>query len=276
MTYSQVAAKLDGLLATGRPAFIGYLPLGFPTLENSIDAVITMIDAGVDIVELGIPYTDPVMDGPIIQAAAQIALDNGIHPRDVFGVINQIKMQRPGIPILVMTYYNPVFRYGVEKFAHDLADAGGAGLITADLVPEQGPEWIAAADKYGLDKVFLVAPSTLPQRLRLVAEASRGFVYAASTMGVTGVRSEVGAAAAKLVADTRQAGAKHVCVGLGVSTGQQAREVGRYADGVIVGSALVKPLLDGSIPWDQRLQHLSRVTHEIAQGVAEARKDTNA
>ena len=278
---SQVAAKLDEVLATGRPALIGYLPLGFPTIEKSIEAVITLIDAGVDIIELGIPYSDPVMDGPTIQAAAQIALDNGTHPRDVFEVIKRIKAKRPNTPILAMTYFNPVLRYGVEKFAHDLAEAGGAGLITADLVPDQGPDWIAAADKYGLDKVFLVAPSTPPERLKLVASNSRGFIYAASTMGVTGVRAEVGSTAKQLVANTRKAsaelaatnlpGEKHVCVGLGVSTAEQAQEVGSYADGVIVGSAFVKPLLDDTIPWNGRLTNLANIAKELSDGVAASR-----
>ena len=273
---SQVATKLEQLKQQGRPAFIGYLPLGFPTLEQSVEAVLTLIDNGVDIVELGIPYTDPVMDGPTIQAAAQIALDNGVRPSQVFEVIERLKAERPDTPILVMTYYNPVFRYGVEKFARNLAEAGGAGLITADLVPDQGAEWIAASNKYQLDKVFLVAPSTPPERLKMVSEASRGFVYAASTMGVTGVRAEVGQAAEQLVQNTRNAGAEHVCVGLGVSTGEQAKEVGRYADGVIVGSALVKPLLDDSIPWSQRLRNLADTTNQISQGVRNARTEANA
>jgi len=268
---SQVASKLDEVLAEGRPALVGYLPLGFPTLEKSVEAITTLIDNGVDIVEIGIPYTDPVMDGPVIQAAAQTALDNGTRPKDVFHIIQQIKQTHPATPILVMTYYNPVLRYGVDKFAEELAQAGGAGLITADLVPEQAGEWIAAADKYGLDKVFLVAPSTPPERLKLVSEAARGFVYAASTMGVTGVRAEVGNAAEKLVYQTRKAGAKHVCVGLGVSNAEQAKEVGKYADGVIVGSAFVKPLLNESQPWEQRLKTLSEIVKQIAAGVANSR-----
>lgn len=270
MSNPSVAAKLDEVRAEGRPALIGYLPMGFPTIDQSIEAVLTLIDSGVDIIELGIPYSDPVMDGPVIQAAAQAALDNGTHPRDVFEVIKRIKAARPGTPILAMTYYNPVLRYGVDKFAHDLAAAGGAGLITADLVPDQGAEWITAADKYHLDKVFLVAPSTPPERLAMVSKASRGFVYAASTMGVTGVRAQVGAAAQQLVADTRAAGAQQVCVGLGVSTAEQAKQVGSYADGVIVGSAFVKPLLDDTKPWPQRLNDLAQITHQIASGIKAA------
>jgi len=284
---SQVAAKLSELKDAGRPALIGYLPIGFPSLSRSVQAVKTMMDGGVDIVELGIPYTDPVMDGPVIQQAGTAALEAGVHVRDVFDVIRELRAYRPDIPILVMTYYNLVLKYGVDEFAQELAKAGGAGLIIPDLIPDEAAKWLAASDEFDLDRVFLVAPSSTPQRLALTAEASRGFVYAASTMGVTGARSEVGEQAERLVADTRSAGAEHVCVGLGVSTGEQAAQVGRYADGVIVGSALVNPLLGSQagsasptgIPdrvpdaiWQQRLAELSKLTSELAAGVAAARK----
>ncbi len=174
-----------------------------------------------DVVELGLPYTDPVMDGPTIQRAVEHALAGGTRVRDVFGAVEQIAAT--GAPVLVMTYWNPVLRYGVDAFARDLAAAGGAGLITPDLIPDEGAEWIAASDVHGLDRVFLVAPSSTPERLVLTAAASRGFVYAASTMGVTGARTQVGAQAERLVADTRAAGAELVCVGLGVSTGSRRR-----------------------------------------------------
>jgi tryptophan synthase alpha chain len=163
-----------------------------------------------------------------------------------------------------------VLRYGVDALARDLAAAGGAGLITPDLIPDEAGDWLAVSDEHGLDRVFLVAPSSTPERLRLTARASRGFVYAASTMGVTGARATVGDRAEQLVADTRAAGAENVCVGLGVSTGAQAAEVGRFADGVIVGSALVRTLLDDG-PWAHRLDALQRLTGELADGVARAR-----
>src|SRR5690606_20227065 len=173
------------------------------------------------------------------------------------------------------SYYNPVLRYGVEAFARDLAAAGGAGMITPDLIPDEAAEWVEAADAHELDKVYLVAPSSTPERLRLTAGASRGFVYAASTMGVTGTRESVGQRAEELVAATRAAGARHVCVGLGVSTGDQSAEVGRYADGVIVGSALVRTLLTDE-PWADRLDALGKVTGELAAGVARARTTEGA
>jgi tryptophan synthase alpha chain len=262
------SARIDELAAEGRATLIGYLPVGYPSVEGTVQAATALVESGVDIIELGLPYTDPVMDGPVIQRAVEHALAAGTRVRDVFTAVEAVAAL--GVPVLVMTYWNPVLRYGVEAFARDLAAAGGAGLITADLIPDEAGEWIAAADAHGLDKVFLVAPSSTPERLRLTAAASRGFVYAASTMGVTGVRAEVGSRAEELVAATRAAGGEHVCVGLGVSTAAQAAQVGRYADGVIVGSAFVRPLL-GDEPWEERLGNLRAVTRDLAEGVRTAR-----
>ncbi|GAB2473712.1 tryptophan synthase subunit alpha [Xylanimonas ulmi] len=269
---SQTAARLDATAAQGRPALVGYLPVGFPTVDRSVEAATALVDAGADIVELGVPYTDPVMDGPVIQRAAETALAAGAHVRDVLSVVERLRAHAPAVPVLVMTYWNPVLRYGVDAFARDLAAVGGAGLITPDLIPDEGADWLAASDAHRLDRVFLVAPSSTPERLRLTANASRGFVYAASTMGVTGARAQVGDRAEQLVADTRAAGAAHVCVGLGVSTGDQAAQVGAYADGVIVGSAFVKAL-QGAGSWAERLDALQTTTAELAAGVARARKD---
>jgi tryptophan synthase alpha chain len=268
---SPTADRLAALRGEGRAALVGYLPVGFPTVDRSIEAALALVDAGVDVLELGVPYTDPVMDGPVIQAAAQTALDAGSRVADVFRVVEAVSSRTGGtVPVLVMTYWNPVLRYGVDAFARDLAAAGGAGLITPDLIPDEGREWIEAADRHGLDRVFLVAPSSTPERLRLTVRATRGFVYAASTMGVTGERTQVGPRAEQLVADTRAAGASFVCVGLGVSTGAQAAEVARFADGVIVGSAFVRPLLTDA-PWEERLAALRAVASSLVDGVRGAR-----
>ncbi|WP_425450777.1 tryptophan synthase subunit alpha [Xylanimonas oleitrophica] len=271
---SSTAARLSQLRDEGRPALVGYLPVGFPSVEASVEAVTAMVDAGVDVVELGVPYTDPVMDGPVIQQAAERALAAGARVADVFRVVEALRSHAPHVPVLVMSYWNPVLRHGVGMFARDLAAAGGAGLITPDLIPDEAAAWVAASDEHGLDRVFLVAPSSTTERLRLTANASRGFVYAASTMGVTGARSQVGAAAERLVADTREAGAEHVCVGLGVSDGEQAAQVGAFADGVIVGSALVRTLLDDAVPWVARLDTLQTVTADLAAGVARAHEES--
>ena len=266
---SATGSALDALTEReNRAALIGYLPVGYPSVPGSVAAVRTMIDAGVDVVELGMPYSDPVMDGPVIQHAVEAALAAGTRVRDTLLAVEQVSGR--GAPILVMTYWNLVLRYGVEAYARDLAAAGGAGLITPDLLPDEAGEWVEASDRHGLDRVFLVAPSSTPERLAVAASASRGFVYAASTMGVTGERSTVGARAEKLVADTRAAGARRVCVGLGVSRPEQAAQVGAYADGVIVGSALVRTLTDAQ---DERagLAALATATRELAAGVRSAR-----
>jgi len=268
---SVTGARIDELARgpEARAALIGYLPVGFPSVPGSVQAVRTMVDAGVDVVELGMPYTDPVMDGPVIQAAANRALANGTRVRDSLRVVEEIAAT--GTPVLVMTYWNLVLRYGVDAYARDLAAAGGAGLITPDLVPDEAARWIAAADAHGLDRVFLVAPSSTPERLASTVAASRGFVYAASTMGVTGERATVGERAEQLVADTRAAGAARVCVGVGVSLPEQAAEVATYADGVIVGSALVRALLDAP-DETAGLDRLAEVVHGLAEGVRSVRR----
>ncbi len=259
--------RLDALRAEGRAALIGYLPVGFPDVEGSIAAAVAMVGAGVDIVELGIAYSDPVMDGPLIQDAVERALAGGVRVRDVFRAVEGIAAT--GAPVLVMSYFNPILRYGVDRFARDLAAAGGAGIITPDLIPDEAGEWIAASDAHDLDRVFLVAPSSTPERLASTAAASRGFVYAASTMGVTGERTSLGERAADLVAATRAAGADRVCVGLGVSTGEQAEQVAGYADGVIVGSALVRPLLQAQTPA-AGLDAIAAVAADLSAGVRRA------
>lgn len=263
--------RLDALASGEQPraALVGYLPVGFPTVPGSVEAVRTMVEAGVDVVELGMPYSDPVMDGPLIQHAVDVALRGGTRVRDTLVAVEQVA--DAGAPVLVMTYWNLVLRYGVEAFARDLAAAGGAGLITPDLVPDEAGEWIAASEARGLDRVFLVAPSSTPERLVTTTAASRGFVYAASTMGVTGERATVGSRAEQLVADTRAAGARRVCVGLGVSTPEQAAQVAAYADGVIVGSALVRPLMEAETPT-AGLDALAAAAAGLAAGVRGARR----
>lgn len=264
---SRTATTLDAVRADGRAALIGYLPVGYPDVPGSIDAVRAMVDAGVDVVELGLPYSDPVMDGPLIQRAVEHALAGGVRVRDTLRAVEAIAAS--GVPVLVMTYWNPVVRYGIDSFARDLAAAGGAGLITPDLIPDEARAWLTASDGHGLDRVFLVAPSSTPERLALTARASRGFVYAASTMGVTGTRTSVGSDAHRLVLDTRRAGAERVCVGVGVSTGDQAAEVAGYADGVIVGSAFVRALVEADSA-QQGLRDLTRVVNDLAAGVRRA------
>jgi len=265
---SGVGTVLAKAKAEGRAALVGYLPVGFPDLQGSIDAMLAMVEAGVDIVEIGVPYTDPLMDGPVIAHAADVALHGGTRLKDVFTAVRAVA--DAGAPALVMTYWNPVLRYGIDRFADDLAEAGGAGLITPDLIPDEGAEWIAAAERNDLDHIFLVAPSSTPQRLRSTTLACRGFVYAASSMGVTGARGTVGDAAEVLVTRTRLMTDLPICVGLGVSTGDQAAQVGAFADGVIVGSALVRALSDAGSSADG-LAAIGSLSAELAAGVRRGR-----
>ncbi|MEO8095344.1 MAG: tryptophan synthase subunit alpha [Pseudolysinimonas sp.] len=229
-------------------ALIGYLPIGFPDLATSIDAAVALIDNGVDALELGLPYSDPVMDGLTIQKATQTALAGGFRVSDVFQAVEQVR-SRVDAPVLVMTYWNPVLQYGVDRFADTLRDAGGAGLITPDITPDSAADWIATSERIGLDRVFLAAPSSTDPRLVETVEASRGFVYAVSTMGTTGARADLDAAARALVARIRDAGdaSTRTCVGVGVSTADQVAEILTYADGAIVGSALVTALAEGGV-----------------------------
>jgi tryptophan synthase alpha chain len=235
--------------AEGRAALIGYLPAGFPSYDGCVRALRSMVEAGVDVVEVGLPYSDPVLDGPTIQAAADQALRGGTRTTDVLRTVEAVAAT--GAAVVVMTYWNPVLRYGVDRFAKDLRSAGGSGLITPDLIPEEAADWLAAADECGLDRVFLVAPSSSEKRIASTIAACRGWVYAASTMGVTGARTSTSAVAPALVERVREAAQSAsqelpIGVGLGVSTGGQAAEVASYADGVIVGSAFVRPLLDAA------------------------------
>jgi tryptophan synthase alpha chain len=259
--------------ADNRAALVGYLPAGFPDVAGGIDALRAMVDAGCDVIEVGLPYSDPVMDGPTIQAAAQQALDRGVRTADVLRTVEAVAAT--GTPTVIMTYWNPVEKYGVERFARDLASAGGAGLITPDLTPDSAPAWIAAADGLDLDKVFLVAPSSTDARVELTVAASRGFVYATAVMGVTGARATTSELAGPLVSRTKAAAQRlgtdlPVGVGLGVSNGAQAAEVAAYADGVIVGSAFVRTLLDHPDDRAAGLRALTALTEDLASGVRRA------
>jgi len=258
-----LAEVFRGCRAEDRAALIGYLPVGYPTVDGSIEAMVALVEAGADVVEVGMPYTDPMMDGPVIQRAATEALAGGVHIEDVFRAVEAVR-GAGGVPV-VMSYWNLVLRRGVERYASDLAAHGGAGIITPDLVPEEARDWIAASTTHGLDRIFLVAPSSTTERLAAVTAATSGFVYAASTMGVTGVRGEVGSAAPDLVTRLREVTDLPVCVGLGVRDGAQAAEVASFADGVIVGSALVERLMERSSA--ERLASLRELTSELARGV---------
>ncbi|MGF2948052.1 tryptophan synthase subunit alpha [Microbacterium alcoholitolerans] len=261
---SRVAEAIRKAHAAGRGAFVGYLPVGYPDLDTSIQAALTLARNGVDVIELGPPYSDPVMDGEVIQQATQHALANGFRMRDLFTAVKAITAETD-VPVVVMTYWNPVMQYGVDRYADDLLAAGGAGLITPDITPEAAEEWIAASTRTGLDRIFLAAPTSSDERLDLVISSSTGFVYTVSTMGITGERAALDRAARTLVERMRARGETLACVGIGISNAAQIAGVTEYADGAIVGTALVKALRDGG------LDALAETTRALAGGTPTTR-----
>lgn len=241
-------------------SLIGYFPLGYPTLEESVEAAVAMCEAGVDVLELGIPYSDPVLDGLVIQEATEIALANGFKLKDTFDAVRAVTA-RVDAPVLVMTYWNPVMQFGEQRFAQALADSGAAGAITPDLIPDEAESWISATEALGLDRVFLATPTSTSERTGRACDSSRGFVYAVSTMGITGARDDLDQNAKKVVAQVRAESPNSMtAVGIGVSTASQVREINEYADGAIVGSAFVRAYQQGG------LEALRAKVSELAKG----------
>lgn len=263
---------LDETLAAakseGRSALIAYLPAGFPSVDGGIAAIKAVFDGGADVVEVGLPHSDPVLDGPVIQTADDIALKAGLKIADVMRTVREA-YEATGKPVLIMTYWNPIDRYGIERFTAELAEAGGAGCILPDLPVQESALWREHAEKHGLATVFVVAPSSKDERLATITAAGSGFVYAASLMGVTGTRESVGEQAQELVRRTKATTDLPVCVGLGVSNAKQASEVAGFADGVIVGSAFVQRLLDAENANDRAagLAAVRALAGDLAQGV---------
>ena len=261
---SALSDALAKAKADNRAALIGYLPVGYPSVDVSIAGMRALVEGGVDIVEVGVPYSDPVMDGPTIQRATEHAVRAGVGMRDALQAVHAVV--EAGAVAVTMGYWNQVERFGVDRFATELAAAGGSGAITPDLIPDEAGEWIAASDAAALDRVFLVAPSSTDARIVSTAAAGRGFLYAAAVMGVTGARDQVGTTAEVLVGRVRALAPEiPVCVGLGVSTGEQAAQVAGFADGVIVGSALVRCLLDS--PDEAGVAAVRMLAAELAAGV---------
>jgi len=253
----------DTLLAnreSGKGSLVGYYPAGYPTLKDSVDALVAMSENGCDILEIGVPYSDPVMDGLVIQVATEEARAAGFVLGDLFEVIRQVRA-RVDTPLLVMSYWNPVLRFGVEKFAKEIVAAGAQGMITPDLVPDEASQWLAASEENELDRVFLVAPSSSDQRVADNSDASIGFVYSVSTMGITGERSKLDGLARELVGRVKSLSSTPTCVGVGISNAEQVREVNGYADGAIVGTAFVKAYREDG------LEGLVAKTKELAAGL---------
>lgn len=265
---SRLAETFAAARADGRAVLIGYLPAWFPTPGDCVPVIAAMVESGVDVVEVGLPYSDPLMDGPAIQAAVTAALAAGIRIPDVLETVRGVA--GTGAPTLVMSYWNPISRWGSGRFATALAASGGSGVITPDLPPEEAGDWCCQTDEASLDRIFLAAPSSTDERLARVAQVSSGFVYAASTMGVTGARASVSDTARVLVGRIREVTSLPVCVGLGVSTGEQAAQVAEYADGVIVGSAFVNAVTNAANPAAGAAA-VAALTAELAAGVRRGR-----
>jgi tryptophan synthase alpha chain len=254
--------------AENRAALIAYIPAGFPSKEGCANAIKVLAAAGVDAIEIGFPYSDPVMDGPTIQEAADISLKSGTGAAEVFAALKVAS--ETGVAAVVMTYWNPIEKFGVDNFARAIAENGGSGVITPDLTIEESAPWLAATTNHGINPIYVVAPSTSDSRLAQVSEKTGGFVYAASLMGVTGARSNITIDAHDLVKRVRSVTMLPVCVGLGVSTREQAKSVAAYADGVIVGSAFIKLLLNEP-DEEAALISVSELAKELAAGVREGR-----
>ena len=265
---TQLEAVMARVRSENRAALIAYIPAGFPSQSGCTKAIQALAAAGVDAIEIGFPYSDPVMDGPIIQEAAQISLRGGTTAADVFSALKVAT--DTGVAAVVMTYWNPIERYGVDEFAQSIADNGGSGVITPDLTIEESDRWLAATEKSQINPIYVVAPSTKDARLADVTAKTGGFVYAASLMGVTGTRTSLSSDANVLVSRVRAVTDLPISVGLGVSTREQAKSLAAYADGVIVGSAFIKLLLEAKSE-QEGLDAISHLARELAQGVREGR-----
>ncbi|HZD67853.1 MAG TPA: tryptophan synthase subunit alpha [Actinomycetes bacterium] len=260
----RLESRLAQIRGEGRAALIAYGVAGYPDPATSLAAFRAMAAAGADVLEVGPPYSDPLIDGPVIQRAVRAALDAGIRVDDVLAQVGQITASTD-IPVVLLVYYNLIARRGPERFAKELAAAGACGAVVPDLPPEEAGEWLAAAGRAGVAPIFLAAPTSTDQRLEAVARAGRGFVYAQATLGVTGLRASLAAGIDELVARVRAHTGRAVCAGIGVSNAEQAAAVAAFADGVIVGTALVRRL------GEQGVEGLRALTAELAAAVRGAR-----
>lgn len=257
---SSVSDTLRANRESGKGSLVGYYPAGYPTVNDSVDALVAMAENGCDILEIGVPYSDPVMDGLVIQVATEAARAAGFVLADLFEVIRQVRA-RVETPLLVMSYWNPVLKFGVEEFAKEMVAAGAQGMITPDLVPDEAAQWLAVSEENELDRIFLVAPSSSDKRVAANSAASIGFVYSVSTMGITGQRAQLDILARELVGRVKSLSSTPTCVGVGISNAEQVREVNGYADGAIVGTAFVKAY------HEDGLEGLVAKTKELAAGL---------
>jgi tryptophan synthase alpha chain len=247
---------------SGHKALIAYVTVGYPSIEATLQVVSVLVQNGCDMVELGIPFSDPLADGATIQHSSFQALQNGISPITCLDIANQLQ-KMVSVPMTFMTYYNLIYHYGLEQFCHDSLASGVSGLIIPDLPPEEGSELATISEKQGLDVIYLLSPTSTDQRIRLVAEKSRGFIYLVSVAGVTGARQNLPENLASFADRVRRIARQPLCVGFGISTPEQAKQVAQIADGVIVGSRIIQ-LMDNS---DNYLSRVGTFIRELRQAL---------
>jgi len=267
---NRIDEKFTELREQRRTALMPYLPLGYPTLDVSRQLIRAAADAGADLIELGVPFSDPLADGPVIQHATQVALRNGMTLAKCLEMVRRAREDDVTIPLILMGYLNPILRYGIEPFVHAAKEAGADGLIIPDLPPEEAGALEAACRVHALDLIFLAAPTSTPVRLQKIADATRGFVYLVSVVGVTGARDQVAADLAEFVARVRAVTTQPVCVGFGIANAESARRVAQIADGVIVGSALASRIGDAANAVDAAREFIGELRAAIESRVSES------
>lgn len=268
---SRISARFESLAAEGRKGFIPFVSAGDPALETSKRIVKTLAENGADIIELGVPFSDPMADGPTIQASSQRALANGISLKDVLAMVADVRAETD-VPVILFSYLNPLFRYGIEQLAKDAATAGVDGVLVTDAVDEEAADIAAMLRRNGLDLISLIAPTTSEERLEKIAQRSSGFIYAVSRAGVTGAQAETSHAAESLVRRVKQFTDLPVAVGFGISTRGQIEDVWRYADAAVVGSAIVAEI-ERSGPNGNAVERVDRLVKTLL-GVETMQKPT--
>jgi len=271
---SRIDRVFESLKEEGRKALIPYIAAGDPDLDTTNDLILELEAQGADIIELGIPFSDPIADGPTIQKASMRALEGGVKVKKVLGLINKIRGRKSescrGVetPIVVMSYYNPILHYGPERFVRELVSCGGDGIIIPDLPPDEADEILSAGKKHGIDIIFLLAPTSSRERTKIICDASSGYIYYVSVLGVTGARDYLSTSLEEKVRFIRKFTKKPIAVGFGISTPAQVRAVASVADGVIVGSALIK-VIEENLKSQNLTKKVGGFLRELRKGIKE-------
>jgi tryptophan synthase alpha chain len=261
---SRIDLTFQKLKNRGKAALIAFNVAGDPDLKTAEPLIFKMVESGADMIELGLPFSDPVMDGPTIQASYQRALKRGFQTKDMFSLIKRLK--RISVPLIIMTYFRPIFQYGLEAFVMECKESGVGGVIIPDLPPEEARSWIDEARRMDLDTIFLVNPSSSLERIRLVDKCSRGFIYYVSITGITGISGKLPDNLEQAIKGIKEYTRKPVAVGFGISTPEQAKMVSRFADGVIVGSAIVK-IIEENLENPDLVDRVGKFVSSLAKGV---------